>query len=101
MPPNNTSNTPNAPTQPNARWSDADKAILLRVLKEQKDKYGNQSGAGWKRPVWTAVETAIQMEGILVNGTGPKTWNKCQDHYGTVCLRNFPLWIVADFQIFN
>ena len=39
---------------PCCRWTDADDVILLCVLKEQKEA-GNQSGAGWKSQVWTAV----------------------------------------------
>jgi hypothetical protein len=64
-------------------WTDADDAIIMRILKEQKDA-GNQSGAGWKGQVWTAVEAALKSEGITKGA--PKTASKSQDRYTNVCL---------------
>ncbi|KAF8799765.1 hypothetical protein BYT27DRAFT_7003030, partial [Phlegmacium glaucopus] len=59
-------------------WTDADDAIIVCVLKEQKES-GNQSGAGWKSQVWTAVEVALKAEGIAKGG--PKTASKSQDRW--------------------
>jgi len=59
-------------------WSAADDAIVLRVLREQKDA-GNQSGSGWKKTVWNLVAETLENEGIP---NGPlKTATKCADHY--------------------
>jgi hypothetical protein len=51
-------------------WTDADDAIVVQILRQQKEA-GNQSGAGWKGQVWTAVEAALTAEGIIKGG--PKT----------------------------
>lgn len=66
-------------------WSDADDAVMLRVLKEQKD-LGNQSGAGWKKTVWQLVETALQAVPVPAGArTGaPKTASKISDHWNNV-----------------
>jgi len=50
----------------------------MRILREQKDA-GNQSGAGWKAQVWTAVEAALKSKGIIKGA--PKTASKSQDRY--------------------
>ena len=64
-------------------WTDADDAIIVLVLKEQKES-GNQSGAGWKSQVWTAVEAALKSDGIAKGG--PKTASKSQDRWTNVCI---------------
>jgi len=62
-------------------WSAADDAILVRVLREQKDA-GNQSGSGWKKTVWNLVAETLEKEGIP-NGP-PKSATKCSDHYSNL-----------------
>ncbi|KAF9548876.1 hypothetical protein CPC08DRAFT_613949, partial [Agrocybe pediades] len=44
--------------EPCCVWTAQDNAIMVEVLKEQKN-LGNQSGAGWKSQVWTMIETAL------------------------------------------
>ena len=58
MPPKGFKNTASHDTT-HCSWTDADDAIVVRVLKEQKEG-GNQSGAGWvsiadsfERRLWT------------------------------------------------
>ena len=70
----------------------------MHVLKEQKDA-GNQSGAGWKAQVWTAVEAALKSEGISKGA--PKTASKSQDRYTNVCLSSslLLLILISDFKI--
>jgi len=77
-PPNRKTTTKN---MSRCSWSDTDDAILLRVLKEQKD-LGNQSGAGWKKAVWHAAETALAAESVTEGG--PKTAAKTCDHWTNV-----------------
>ena len=62
MPTKDSKNTSGGTTK-DARcsWTDADDAIIVRVLKEQKEA-GNQSGAGWKSQVWTGVKAALKSE---------------------------------------
>jgi hypothetical protein len=67
-------------------WTDADDVIVIQILRQQKEA-GNQSGAGWKGQVWTAIEAALTAEGIFKGGL--KTANKCQDHWTTVCFFKF------------
>jgi Myb/SANT-like DNA-binding domain len=62
-------------------WSASDDAIMVRVLREQKDA-GNQSGSGWKKTVWNLVAETLEKEGIP-NGPS-KTATKCSDHYSNV-----------------
>ena len=62
-------------------WSASDDAIMVHVLREQKDA-GNQSGSGWKKTVWNLVAEVLEKEGIP-NGP-PKTATKCSDHYSNV-----------------
>ena len=73
-------------------WTDADDAILVRILKEQKEG-GNQSGAGWKSQVWTLVEATLKSKGIPKGG--PKTANKCQDRWTNVLVFSFLTLLVA------
>jgi len=84
MPTKDSKNTSGGTTK-DARcsWTDADDAIIVRVLKEQKEA-GNQSGAGWKSQVWTGVEAALKSEGIAKGGA--KTASKSQDRWTNVCL---------------
>ena len=84
MPTKGSKNTSGSTTK-DARcsWTDADDAIIVRVLKEQKEA-GNQSGAGWKSQVWTGVEAALKSEGIAKGGA--KTASKSQDCWTNVCL---------------
>ena len=58
MPPKGFKNTASHDTT-RCSWTDADDAIVVRILKEQKEG-GNQSGAGWasiadsfERRLWT------------------------------------------------
>ncbi|KAG6807581.1 hypothetical protein H0H92_007044, partial [Tricholoma furcatifolium] len=44
-------------------WTDADDEIMVRVLTGQQKDAGNQSGAGWKKQVWTIVAAALEKEG--------------------------------------
>jgi hypothetical protein len=41
--------------------------IVVQILRQQKEA-GNQSGAGWKGQVWTAIEAALTAEGISKGG---------------------------------
>ena len=83
MPPKNPKNaSDNAKKDARCSWTDADDAIVVQILRQQKEA-GNQSGAGWKNQVWTAVEAALAAEGIIKGG--PKTASKCQDHWTAVC----------------
>jgi hypothetical protein len=85
MPPKNTSD--NVKKEARCCWTDSDDAIIVRVLKAQKDS-GNQSGAGWKSQVWTSVEAALKAEGISKGG--PKTASKAQDRWASVrCIFSF------------
>jgi len=67
--------------EPRCVWTDVDDAVLVRELKLQKDA-GNQSGAGWKKQVWTVVEAAIAKDGIGKGGV--KTAAKCSDHWANL-----------------
>ena len=64
-----------------AVWTTADDTIVVRVLQEQKDA-GNQSGAGWKKKVWTIVAEALQKESVSKGAL--KTATKCSDHWYNV-----------------
>ena len=62
-------------------WSAADDAVVVHVLREQKDAR-NQSGGGRKKTVWNLVAETLEKEGIP---NGPlKTATKCSDHYSNV-----------------
>jgi hypothetical protein len=61
-------------------WTDADDAILVRVLKSQKAN-GASSDNGWKSTVWVTVARALKEEGT---GKGAKTASKCNDHWQNV-----------------
>ncbi|KAF9470918.1 hypothetical protein BDN70DRAFT_768221, partial [Pholiota conissans] len=61
-----------------------DDAILIRVLKQQKD-LGNTSGAGWKQQVWHAVAAALSTS--EASKGAPKTAAKCSDHWSNVSLK--------------
>ncbi|KAF8344682.1 hypothetical protein F5887DRAFT_824285, partial [Amanita rubescens] len=61
-----------------AVWTTADDAVVVHVLREQKDA-GNQSGAGWKKQVWTIVAEALQKESVSKGAV--KTATKCSDHW--------------------
>lgn len=87
-------NVQNKPKQPRCIWTDADDLAMVTVLKLQKDA-GNQSGAGWKSTVWTAVETKLQKS--LSKGA-PKTATKCSDHWQKV--RHFRLNFIVVLFIF-
>lgn len=63
-------------------WSDAENAIMLKVLTEQK-LLGNQSDSGWKGCVWKIVADELVKE-LGLNGP-KKTARKCQDHWSNVC----------------
>jgi len=97
MPPKGSKNASgNTQKDPHCSWTDADDAILVRILKEQKDA-GNQSGAGWKSQVWTAVEVALKSEGIPKGG--PKTASKSQDRWTNVCqVTLFKLILTSDIK---
>jgi hypothetical protein len=58
-------------------WTDADDAILVRVLTEQK-RLGNSSDNGFKRQVWVAIAAALAAESP--KNDPPKIASKCQDH---------------------
>jgi len=62
-------------------WSDADDAVLVGVLKKQKE-LGNTSGAGWKQQVWHAVEKALRKSDTSKGAL--KTAAKCSDHWSNV-----------------
>ena len=62
-------------------WSDAENAIMLKVLTEQK-LLGNQSDNGWKGCVWKAVADELVKE-LGVNGPKKTPW-KCRDHWTNV-----------------
>lgn len=64
-------------------WTTGDDETMLRTLKNEKVA-GNQSGAGWKKQVWTAIAGALQEEGSTRGG--PKTPAKCNDHWSNVSL---------------
>lgn len=64
-------------------WTDADDVIIVRVLRLQKDA-GNQSGAGWKKQVWTVVEAALKAESVSAGAL--KTTTKCSDHWANVSI---------------
>ncbi|KAG6823560.1 hypothetical protein H0H92_009809, partial [Tricholoma furcatifolium] len=55
-------------------WTNADDEIMVHVLRQQKDA-GNQSGAGWKKQVWTIVAAALEKEGVRKGAE--KTASKC------------------------
>jgi hypothetical protein len=74
---------------PRVFWTDPENAILVGTLKEQKEKYGKQSGAGWKPEVWTICETALKKDAPTTKESGIKIAKKCGDHYGMVCLEFF------------
>ncbi|TFK86406.1 hypothetical protein K466DRAFT_600361 [Polyporus arcularius HHB13444] len=58
-----------------AVWRSCDDAILVKVLKEQRDA-GNQADNGWKQVAWNAAAAA------LVGGPGGvKSWTGCRDHW--------------------
>ena len=80
--PKNASDNLNTKKDLRCCWTDADDAIVVQILRQQKEA-GYQSGAGWKSQVWTAVEAALTAEGIIKGG--PKTATKCQDRWTTVC----------------
>lgn len=87
------SNEADAPsTRANCTWTDDDDAIMLRVLKAEKDS-GGQSQNGWKKPVWHKVVAALAAEGKQGNGA-PKTADKCADHY-----QNVSYLLIHDFSI--
>lgn len=79
-------------TSTRCSWSAADDAIVVRVLREQKDA-GNQSGSGWKKTVWNLVAETLEKEGIS-NGP-PKTATKCSDHYSNVSDFFFPSFVTT------
>lgn len=86
------SNTKKQAGDENSRcsWSDAENAILVKVLTEQK-LLGNQADSGWKAIVWKAVADALESSGTAI---GPKkTPSKCQDHWINVCLLSFMLFV--------
>ena len=56
---------------------------MLHILRIEKEVKGNQSGAGWKPQVWTAVAAALEAE--EVSRGAPKTARKCSDHFANVC----------------
>ncbi|KAG6917476.1 hypothetical protein DXG01_002339 [Tephrocybe rancida] len=62
-------------------WTDADDEIMVCVLRLQKDG-GNQSGAGWKKQVWTIVAAALEKEGVKKGAE--KTSSKCSDHWSNL-----------------
>jgi len=78
-----------APKEARCTWSTLDDTIMVRILKAEKEA-GNQSGAGWKKQVWTVVEAALRLESP-VTGT-PKTATKCADHWSNVSRVN--LWFM-------
>jgi Myb/SANT-like DNA-binding protein len=69
--PKNATDTGNMKKEARCCWTDADDAILVQVLTQQKEA-GNQSGAGWKSQVWTAVEAALTAEGIFKDSGWPE-----------------------------
>ncbi|TDL14017.1 hypothetical protein BD410DRAFT_693273, partial [Rickenella mellea] len=57
-------------------WTAANNAILVEQLQKAKNE-GNQSGAGWKDQVWTAVEIALRGS-EKTSGGAPKSQAACK-----------------------
>ncbi|KAJ7032513.1 hypothetical protein C8F04DRAFT_889266, partial [Mycena alexandri] len=61
------------------QWRDADNSALVARMRKAKDE-GFQSDSGWKPQVWQ-----LCVEALKDSPGPPKTAEKIQDHYGTVC----------------
>jgi hypothetical protein len=62
-------------------WTDIDDSLMVELLINEKDG-GNQSGAGWKKQVWIAVQELLAKKGSTKGGE--KTALKCSDHWANV-----------------
>ena len=62
-------------------WTDVNDCLMVECLKQKKDS-GNQSGAGWKKQVWTAVQEILAEKGSRRGGE--KTVVKCSNHWANV-----------------
>ncbi|KAJ6522975.1 hypothetical protein DFH09DRAFT_827484, partial [Mycena vulgaris] len=67
-----------SPKKKKVAWSDADDRILIKILHKAKVD-GFQSDSGWKPQVWALCVDLKDSAGP------PKTDEKIQDHYSTVC----------------
>ena len=79
--PTGTNNTLAVPKR--CQWPDADNGILINRLKVEKAA-GNQSESGWKKTVWVACAADLAKDGVSKYPV--KTWEKCRDHFGNVCI---------------
>ncbi|KAG6874441.1 hypothetical protein C0992_007716 [Termitomyces sp. T32_za158] len=62
-----------------AKWSSADDATLIEVLKEQQAR-GNQADNNWKAVVWTEAEKALARSEER-SQSAPKKAKGCNDHW--------------------
>jgi hypothetical protein len=69
-------------------WTDVDDAAVVAQLVHEKE-IGNQSGAGWKKPVWAAIQKVLAEKGSKRGAE--KTTLKCSDHWANVRVFLFPL----------
>ncbi|KAF8464551.1 hypothetical protein DFH94DRAFT_640155, partial [Russula ochroleuca] len=63
-------------------WTDVDDSVMVEQLKNRKDGR-NQSGAGWKKQVWTIIQELLAKTEAMKGGK--KTALKCGNHWANVC----------------
>jgi hypothetical protein len=68
-----------------AKWTSADDATLIEVLRDQQSA-GNQADNGWKKAVWVAAVQVLAGSEKLSGGPGgaAKKAKSCQDRFSTV-----------------